>query len=381
MKLSGAGLAVLTLAAMACQGAMAAGYRLRTLAPVADTHVSLAHVLAPTGMALGESTVTERCPLSQWVACLVYGHTDRQPRAVLWREAAPQPQAIRCLDTTLAPVATWDLPCEATAVNSRGTMVGRSYAGLGAEGRQRVVLWPRADAAPVDLSPQMEALPEFDSARAVALNDQGWILGRARLRDTATEYAFVLHDGVAQALPNAGAVAIRPVAINATMAVGEGRYESGGQSGLVIWPLSGGAATVRGIASDVDHVYVSGLSSAGHVTGAFWTPLEGHTTQGYLWFQGRAQILQTDPGHDSRGHSVNAAGLVVGTHCASRQDIRGCRASLWTNGLRQDLNKLTTPPAGHVLVDARAINDRGQIIGWMTNPAGLMRGYLLTPVP
>jgi uncharacterized membrane protein len=138
-------------------------------------------------------------------------------------------------------------------------------------------------------------------------------------------------------------------------------------------------STVRGIGHHADHVYASGLSSAGHVTGAYWSPLDGHATHAYVWHQGQALPLQTDPGHDSRGHDVNAAGLVVGTQCMAGQDIRGCRASLWTQGVRQDLNELTSAPVGHVLVDARSINDQGRIVGWMMTPSGHMQGFLLTP--
>jgi hypothetical protein len=382
MKSIGAGLAVLTMAALACHAAEAAGYRLRTLAPIGSVHASLAHVLSPSGVALGESTVMQRCPLSQWVACLVYGHTDKQPRAVLWSEHAPDPLAVRCLDATLAANATWDLPCEAMAINGKGVMVGRSYAGMSAEGTHVPVLWRSSTAAPVDLTPRLAGLPDHDSARAVGVNDEGAILGRARLKGTSsTEYAFLLRDGLAQVLPNAGAVAVRPVAINGTLAIGEGRFGGDGQSGVILWTLGGGTSVLRSVNSPVDHVYASGLSSAGHVTGAYWAPLEGRSTQGYVWHQGWVQSLHTDPGHDSRGHSVNAGGLVVGTHCAPFQDIRGCRASLWTNGVRQDLNKLANPPAGHVLLDARGINDKGQIVGWMMAPSGVMLGFLLNPTP
>ena len=380
-KLFGAGLAVLTMAALAGHGALAAGYALRTLPSLGPTQPSLAHVMTPSGVAIGESTVNESCPLSQWVACLVDGHTDKQPRAVLWTAHDREPRPLRCLDTTLAPNASWDLPCEAASVNSHGTMVGRSYAGFAAEGRQRPVLWRHPMAAAVDLTPRLEGLPEYDSARAVGINDFGWVLGRARHKGSAAEYAFLLRGKQAQLLSGTGAVAVRPVAINNQIAIGEGRYDEDGQSGVVIWSLEGGATALRSISSPVDHVYASGLSAAGHITGAYWAPLGGHNTQAYLWYQGRAQSLPTDPGHDSRGHSVNAAGQVVGTHCAPGQDIRGCRATLWEGGIRHDLNRMATPPAGHVLVDARSINDHGQIVGWMMSPSGRMHGFLLNPLP
>jgi len=381
-KLPVAWLAILNLALPAVQDAAAAGYSLRALGAGPASPSTLAHVLAPSGaLVLGESTITRRCPLSQWMACLVDGHTDHQPRAVFWQAKLPAPQPLSCLDTVLAPSATWDLPCEVSDINSQGVMVGRSYAGMNAERAQRAVMWSRPDAPPIDLAPRMASLPAFDSARAVGINDQGWVLGRARLADQHGEYAFLLRDGQAQVLPTAGAVAVRPVALNGKMALGEARYGGDGQSGVIVWHLAGGVTTLRDIASPIDHVYASGLSSAGHVTGAYWSPLEGRVTQAYLWFQGKAQGLQTDPGHDSRGHSVNAAGQVVGAHCEWGLDIRGCRASLWQDGVRHDLNGLVSLPPGQVLVDARRINDKGLIIGWMRDATGRMQGVLLTPNP
>ena len=97
-KSIGARLAVLSVAALVGHGAMAAGYRLRTLAAVNPSQTSLAHVLAPSGLAVGEATVTQQCPMSQWVACLVDGHTDKQPRAMIWGENLHAPLPLRCLE-------------------------------------------------------------------------------------------------------------------------------------------------------------------------------------------------------------------------------------------------------------------------------------------
>lgn len=374
-------LAIAGLAAVMGGSATAAGYSVRALAPTTASLPSYSHLLGAAGQAVGETFVRRSCPIRQWVGCMMDGHTDRQPRAVLWSPFAQRPFQLQCLDATLAPHATWDKPCEPLGLNSKGALVGRSYVGSDAAGAQRPVYWPTATSPAIDLSPKLQGLPAYDSARAVGINDAGWILGRARLSGSNSEYAFLLRDGLSTALPNAGAMAVMPVAINNTMAIGEGRYDTGGRSGVIIWTLGGGTMALRSIGGADDHVYASGLSAAGHVTGAYWSPQAGSNTQAYLWHQGRVHPLATDPGHDSRGHSVNAAGEVVGTHCATGQDIRGCRATVWTHGVRRDLNELTSPPAGFTFVDARAINDQGQITGWMVDTQGLFRGFLLTPRP
>lgn len=378
-------LAAVAIGVTLSQSALAMGYSVKTLTPLTPQQPSLSHLVSPSGATLGESMVSRRCPISQLVGCLVDGYTAQQPRSLIWPADGKAPIELACLDTTLAPSASWDKPCEATGINSKGVMVGRSYAGSDAMHTHRPVMWRGPTNAPQDLTPLLQSLPAFDSARAVGINEQGWILGRARLSNSASgsnsEYAFLLRDGLPSVLPAAGATGVVPVAINNTMAIGEGRFDSSGQSGVIIWTLGGATTTLRAITSAQDHIYAAGLSSAGHVTGAYWAPLNGSNTQGYVWYQGRAQALPTDANHDSRGHSVNALGQVVGNHCQAGQDLRGCRATLWTNGVKLDLNKLVVPPKGYTLVDARSINDQGQITGWMVNNEGLYRGFTLTMQP
>ena len=58
-------------------------------------------------------------------------------------------------------------------------------------------------------------------------------------------------------------------------------------------------------------------------------------------------------------------------------DVRGF---LWQNGVMTDLNTLTPPSSPLFILEAFAINDRGQIAGWgalLSN--GQTRGFLLTP--
>ena len=57
------------------------------------------------------------------------------------------------------------------------------------------------------------------------------------------------------------------------------------------------------------------------------------------------------------------------------------RAMVWDpqRGMR-NLNNLTTVPAGFVLGEASAINDRGQITGWMSNGT-MIHAFRLTPLP
>lgn len=373
------------LLTLSCAPAVAA-YSVVRLGPITPDQSSYGELIGVDGLVIGESYVRQDCPMQQWVGCLVEGYTHHQPRSVWWSARTPGesggPTPMRCLSKAGSTSASWDKPCEAQAVNSRGVLVGRSYVAKGAfDVGVHPVLWLSPGSEPLDLSPQMQGLPPYLSARAVGINEQGWILGRAQVDNKLTEYAFLLRDGLASVLPAAGALSVRARALNATMAVGEGRYERGGQSGVIVWTLGGPTSTLRTVDGTENDVHALGISSAGHVAGFYWAPASKQGNHAYVWFQGRAQALPTEAGYSSVAYGVNAAGQVVGSHCRTDQDIHGCRAVVWTNGVRQDVNALATPPAGFTFVQAKAINDRGQITGWMVNAANTYRGFALLPQP
>lgn len=74
---------------------------------------------------------------------------------------------------------------------------------------------------------------------------------------------------------------------------------------------------------------------------------------------------------------VNDFGEVVGISILA--DGISYRAFRYLNGVLEDLNSLIDPQSGWVLLDARAINNQGQIVGdGLKN--GVARAFLLTPV-
>lgn len=360
-----------------------AGYLITTQAAADASLDSYANLINAQGSVLGEVYVKQGCPVSQWMTCLMDGYTQSQPRSAWWAASGDTPTLLACLSDKVSPATSWDKPCEALGMNARGVMVGRSYVSKGAfEMQARPVLWLSANSRPVDLSAQLQGLPAYASARAVGINDQGWILGRAQTAGSGSaEYAFLLRDGLPSLLPAMGASSVKAKALNATMAVGEGQYERGGQSGVIVWTLGGPVSTLRSVDGTENYVYAEGLSSAGHVAGFYWAPANKQGNRAYVWYQGRAQALPTDAGYSSVAYGVNAGGQVAGSHCRTDQDIHGCRAVIWTNSVRQDLNSLATPPAGYTFVQAKAINDQGQITGWMIDSRNHARGFSLSPHP
>ena len=106
----------------------------------------------------------------------------------------------------------------------------------------------------------------------------------------------------------------------------------------------------------------------------------------YLWHRGRVTWLGMLPGHSfGRANDVNNHGRVVGVSAVQGNwynDYTEGRAFLWYGRRMLDLNKLISPGTSWELEEARAINDRGQIVGWgfpSGRAAGVRHAFLLTP--
>lgn len=69
--------------------------------------------------------------------------------------------------------------------------------------------------------------------------------------------------------------------------------------------------------------------------------------------------------------AINNRGIVVGWS--------DNRAVIFRGGRARDLNVLAAKPKGYTLIDAVDINDLGQIVGNTTTPNGTIRAFLLTP--
>jgi probable HAF family extracellular repeat protein len=96
----------------------------------------------------------------------------------------------------------------------------------------------------------------------------------------------------------------------------------------------------------------------------------------FLWQNGQMQDLGTLGGTQSTAYDIDASGQVVGK---ARLATNAQRAAIWEGASAVDLNtRLLTNP-GWTLTEARAIDNRGYIVG---NGAlgGVSHGYLLRPI-
>jgi probable HAF family extracellular repeat protein len=117
----------------------------------------------------------------------------------------------------------------------------------------------------------------------------------------------------------------------------------------------------NGKMKDLGFTFVTALNERDQIVGARFVSLGGGVYGGapVIWASGKVRDLFGLAGRGGQASAINNRGHVVGT-------TRNGRAVLWQNGKITDLGPGTA-------VD---INERGQIIGYTTTPAGKSRAFL-----
>jgi probable HAF family extracellular repeat protein len=126
-----------------------------------------------------------------------------------------------------------------------------------------------------------------------------------------------------------------------------------------------------------NNTVVSGINDSDQVVG--YSHILNGDLRAYVWdrIHGFLTINPFPGGTQSLAYDINNRGQIVG---ASDSIVKRLRAFIYTDGRLQDLNSLITSGSGWELVTARAINDRGQIVGEGVI-GGERRAYLLNPRP
>lgn len=128
--------------------------------------------------------------------------------------------------------------------------------------------------------------------------------------------------------------------------------------------------------SEYSYCYPKAINNAGQVVGNGSS--SAGVTRGFLWEKGKqkSQDLGTLGGKSTYVRGINNIGKVVGT---SDSYSGKPRAFVWVKGKMFDLNKFLPKNSGWELIQASAINNRGEIVGTGTFK-GQPRAFLLTPV-
>ncbi len=207
---------------------------------------------------------------------------------------------------------------------------------------------------------------------ATAINEQGQVVGMRRV--TENEYqAYVWQEGMGRTDIDTLGGNSYAYDINENGTVVGTAYTSGGVAHAYTWDPVLGLTDLQTFGGDwaVGHAINDSGQVAGTAYGFFGLHISSLAVD---WDEINGTYLLPTIEADSQGLDINRYGAIVGS---SNEDNGPWHAALWhpDYGLL-DLNQMYTAE-GWSLINAEAINDRGQIVGYGTKD-GVGRAYLLT---
>lgn len=264
----------------------------------------------------------------------------------------------------------------AAGINNSGTIVGYSLNGAGLD---HAFLWTPGGIDGVPGNVQMKDLGTFggDSSEAYAINQNGQITGFAQTNNNYHSFRYtagVMSDIGARlggSLPNSYGFGINDLghvtgtAYNNSYSVAHAFFYNG-TTAVDIGSLSGQGA--NGSAID-NNDQITGYSAA-----------NGGVDHAFRYANGVLTDLGTLGGNWSYGNGINNSNVIVGGSYIDAADSIYHAFATVGNSLSDLNSNLDSSGAGWVLVEARGINDAGQIVGVGTL-GGVNHGFLLNPLP
>ena len=229
-----------------------------------------------------------------------------------------------------------------------------------------------------------------DDAVGNAINDAGQVAGwstkdNPNLGPPRTE-AFLYSNGAMENLgtlpggtgdPNGFGEQTYAYSINSSgQAVGSAATTTGTYAVL----FSGGKVINLGLPNGAEGSSANAINDVGGIAGTSY--LADGTSHAFSYSKGVFTDLGTLPGTAcANGASINISGQIVGTAAVAPCAGSASLSFLYTPGHGMvNVNSLLPAGSGWTNLSLSAINDKGQITGTGTNPQGLQRAFLLSPV-
>lgn len=257
----------------------------------------------------------------------------------------------------------------AAAINAAGSVVGFETARDGDGTSGRATVWRNGE-----IEHLRRLGGDFDIARGI--NADGVVVGASNVQRGGDAIQAVLwRNGEPLALPTLGGSRSVANDINDTDVIAGAAIATAVRYQPVLW-VDGAIVPLP-----LPQFWVAGEALAVNSTGVA-------VGGGYLEFS-EAPTRWTDSGYEllpgfaervtGVARDINDADVAVGRVYRATRDYTGYVAVRWDASGVVDLNGLVPAETGFVLVDAVAINERGQILVAAANANGVARALLLSP--
>jgi probable HAF family extracellular repeat protein len=265
----------------------------------------------------------------------------------------------------------------ASGIDSSGRVVGYAQA---TDGSTNAFLWTPGGTDGVPSNPQMKNLGNLGSpaCEAFSINSSGQVVGYSSLSSspTALQHAFLYSGGKMNDVGQNLTVLVNSYGygINALGHVVGTAYDASFTAPHAFF-WDGKTATDLGLFGGLGS---SALAINDRDTIIGYLTTTASLDRGFSYAGGTMTDLGTLGGDFSYALSINNSNVIVGGSFVDTSDVV-YHAFIWTNGLIADLNGLIDQSgAGWTLIEARAINDGGQITGVGTL-GGVNHAFLLNP--
>ena len=260
-------------------------------------------------------------------------------------------------------------------INGAELVVGYSFNGLGLD---HAFLYTPGGISGVSSNAQMKDLGTLGgtNSEAYAVNQSGQIAGYAQT--SQNDRAFRYSNGVMQDI---GVLLGSPLPNSYGYGINDAGHVTGtayNNSYAVAHAFFYNGTTAVDIGSLGQGANGSAINNGDQITG--YSTTSGGFDHAFRYAGGSMEDLGTLGGNYSYGNGINNSNLIVGgSYTDALNSIY--HAFVTAGNALTDLNtNLDASGAGWVLVEARAINDAGQIVGVGTL-SGSAHGFLLNPYP